>query len=114
ASKEDAAGAAAYLAPGERADIILFDAKSPEDPSALPGGNGLSFDWRILEAVRGRFPFALAGGLTPDNVADAIRLTGAAIVDVSSGVEVRPGDKDPELIRGFLRAAKAAKQAADL
>jgi len=114
ASKEDAAGAAAYFAPGERADIILFDAKPPKDPSALPGGNGLSFDWRILEAVRGRFPFALAGGLTPDNVADAIRLTGAAIVDVSSGVEVRPGDKDPELIRGFLRAAKAAKQAADL
>lgn len=96
---------------GGVADILLFDAKPPADPKALPGGNGLAFDWRILEAVRGRFPYALAGGLTPDNVAAAIALTGAAIVDVSSGVESSPGEKDPELIRRFLRAAKAAKQA---
>jgi phosphoribosylanthranilate isomerase len=106
----DVDGAGAYHAPGERADLILFDAKPAPDARALPGGNGLLFDWRLLEAVRGRYPFALAGGLDPDNVAEAIRLTGAAVVDVSSGVESRPGEKDPELIRRFLRAAKAAKQ----
>jgi phosphoribosylanthranilate isomerase len=106
AGKEDAAGAYAYLAPNGRSDIILFDAKPAS--GALPGGNGLLFDWHLLDAVRGRFPFALAGGLTPENVAAAIRLTGASIVDVSSGVESR-GEKDPELIRRFLREAKAAK-----
>ena len=77
----------AYLEPGIRADILLFDAMPPKTPDALPGGNGLAFDWRILEAVSARIPFALAGGLTPDNVGEAIQLTGAAIVDVSSGVE---------------------------
>jgi phosphoribosylanthranilate isomerase len=106
----DVAGAAQYLAPETGADMILFDAKPPADGRTLPGGNGLTFDWRMLEAVEGRFPFALAGGLTADNVAEAIRLTGAAIVDVSSGVENRPGEKSAELIRRFLRAAKAAKQ----
>jgi phosphoribosylanthranilate isomerase len=93
------------------AQLILFDAKAPEGRAgALPGGNGVAFDWRALEAVRGKFPFMLAGGLTPANVAEAIRLTGAGAVDVSSGVEVRPGEKDLELIRRFLRAAKTAKQ----
>ena len=91
--------------------MLLFDAKPPSDPAALPGGNGLAFDWRILDAARGRVPFALAGGLTPENVAAAIALTGAAVVDVSSGVESRPGEKDPDLIRRFLQAAKAAKEA---
>jgi phosphoribosylanthranilate isomerase len=95
---------------GGAPDLILFDAKPPPDPAALPGGNGLSFDWRILDGVKGRYSYALAGGLTPENVADAIRLTGAAIVDVSSGVEKAPGVKDPELIRRFLKAAKAANQ----
>ncbi len=99
-----------YLAPGHGADILMFDAKPPADPAALPGGNGLAFDWHILEGARARAPFALAGGLTPENVAAAIELTGAAIVDVSSGVESRPGEKDPERIRRFLQAAKAAKQ----
>jgi phosphoribosylanthranilate isomerase len=112
-SRDDVADAARFFQPGERADLILFDAKPPKDPNALPGGNGLTFDWRILEGLKNRGPFALAGGLTPDNVADAIRLTGAEIVDVSSGVERTPGEKDPELIRRFLRAAKAAKQTAD-
>ena len=88
-------GAAPYLEPGRRADILLFDAKPPKTPDALPGGNGLAFDWRILEGVRARIPFALAGGLTPDNVAEAIQLTGAPIVDVSSGVESAPGRKGP-------------------
>ncbi len=106
---DEVAAAFSYLAPG-RAGILMFDAKPPTDPTALPGGNGLAFDWHILEGARGRAPFALAGGLTPENVAAAIDLTGAAIVDVSSGVESRPGQKDPELIRRFLQAAKAAKQ----
>ncbi len=89
------------------ADLILFDARPPRD-SPLPGGNGAPFDWRALADVKDKVAYMLSGGLTPDNVAEAIRVTGAAIVDVSSGVEVRPGEKDPELIRRFLRAAKAA------
>ncbi|WBT38202.1 MULTISPECIES: phosphoribosylanthranilate isomerase [Hyphomicrobium] len=100
-----------YLAAGGGADLLLFDAKPPANADALPGGNGLAFDWHILDGARGRAPFALAGGLSPENVAAAIELTGAEIVDVSSGVESRPGQKDPDLIRRFLRAAKAAKQA---
>jgi len=107
---DEVAAANAYLQPG-RADMVLFDAKPPQGPGALPGGNGLAFDWHILEAADGGHPFALAGGLTPENVAAAIALTGAAVVDVSSGVESSPGEKDPELIRRFLRAAKAANQA---
>jgi phosphoribosylanthranilate isomerase len=93
------------------ADLVLFDAKAPEGRAGtLPGGNGIAFDWRALEGVRGKFPYMLAGGLTPENVAEAIRLTGATAVDVSSGVERSPGEKDIELIRRFLRAAKTAKQ----
>jgi phosphoribosylanthranilate isomerase len=87
------------------ADLILFDARAPAD-SARPGGNGAPFDWRTLLGVTEGIPFVLSGGLTPDNVAEAIRLTGATTVDVSSGVESSPGEKDPELIRRFLRAAK--------
>jgi phosphoribosylanthranilate isomerase len=87
------------------ADFILFDARPPKG-SPLPGGNGAPFDWRALAGVKDKVAYMLSGGLTPDNVAEAIRVTGAAIVDVSSGVEVRPGEKDPELIRSFLRAAK--------
>jgi phosphoribosylanthranilate isomerase len=87
------------------ADLILFDARAPAD-STRPGGNGAPFDWRMLLGFAHEVPFMLSGGLTPDNVAEAIRLTGAAIVDVSSGVESRPGEKDPDLIRRFLRAAK--------
>ncbi|WP_439541462.1 phosphoribosylanthranilate isomerase [Hyphomicrobium sp.] len=107
---DEVAAAKNYVQPG-RADMVLFDAKPPQGPGALPGGNGLAFDWHILEAAEGGHPFALAGGLTPRNVAAAIALTGAAVVDVSSGVESSPGEKDPELIRRFLRAAKAANQA---
>ena len=87
------------------ADLILFDARAPAD-STRPGGHGMPFDWRVLEGVRQDGDFVLSGGLTPENVAEAIRVTGAPIVDVSSGVESRPGEKDPELIRRFLRAAK--------
>lgn len=111
ASPAEVAAAFAYLEPGGGADLLLFDAKPPERPDALPGGNGLIFDWHILDGARRRTSFALAGGLTPENVAQAIDLTGAAIVDVSSGVESRPGEKDADLIRRFLRAAKAAKEA---
>lgn len=87
------------------ADLLLYDAKAPESlAGALPGGNGLAFDWTLLG--KGSAGFMLSGGLTPDNVADAIRITGAPIVDVSSGVESSPGVKDPALVRKFIEAAK--------
>jgi phosphoribosylanthranilate isomerase len=89
----------------EAADLILFDARAPAE-STRPGGNGAPFDWRALAGVGDTAGFVLSGGLTPENVAEAIRVTGAAIVDVSSGVESRPGEKDPDLIRRFLEAAK--------
>ena len=108
AGPEDVAAALAYAG---TADRILFDAKPPTgELSALPGGNGLPFDWRALAALKGRMDFMLAGGLTPDNVSEAIRATGARAVDVSSGVESRPGEKDLALIHRFIRAAKTAKQ----
>ena len=91
------------------AHFILFDAKAPKGlVGALPGGNGLAFDWQLIAAVRDRVPFMLSGGLTPDNVAAAIAATGATIVDVSSGVETAPGVKSPDLIRRFVAAAHAA------
>lgn len=86
------------------ADQILVDAKPPKD-AVLPGGNGLSFDWRLISNRRWPVPWMLAGGLTPGNVAQAIALTGARQVDVSSGVESAPGIKDPDAIRAFVRAA---------
>lgn len=89
-------------------DLFLFDAKPPRDMvGALPGGNGIAFDWRVLAGVTGKVRFMLSGGLHPGNVATAIRLTAPEVVDVSSGVETRPGDKDSHLIRLFLAAAKA-------
>lgn len=107
-SHGDAAAARKFK---DLARFILFDAKPPRNQAdALPGGNGLSFDWTSLEGVRGEIEFMLSGGLTPDNVATAIAATGAAAVDVSSGVETAPGVKSPELIRRFLIAAKTAKQ----
>jgi phosphoribosylanthranilate isomerase len=99
---EDAGAASAYRG---AADLILFDAPAPAD-STRPGGNGAPFDWRAVSGIDPKVRFVLSGGLTPDNVAEAIRVTGASIVDVSSGVESRPGEKDPDLIRRFLRAAK--------
>ncbi|WP_108682061.1 phosphoribosylanthranilate isomerase [Methyloceanibacter sp. wino2] len=85
------------------ADRILFDAKAPAGAD-LPGGNGLRFDWAILEGASA--PFALSGGLAASNVAEAIRLSGASLVDVSSGVETAPGEKDPGLIAQFVQAAR--------
>lgn len=86
------------------ADQLLIDAKPPKN-APLPGGNGLSFDWRLVAQRRWLRPWMLAGGLTPDNVAQAIRLTNARQVDVSSGVETAPGVKDPARIAAFVRAA---------
>lgn len=88
------------------ADQILVDAKPPRG-AELPGGNGLSFDWRLIAGRRWPVPWMLAGGLTPENVAEAIRMTGADQVDVSSGVESAPGVKDAKKIRAFIRAATA-------
>ncbi|MEO1205305.1 MAG: phosphoribosylanthranilate isomerase [Pseudomonadota bacterium] len=102
----DIEAAETYLDENTRASRLLFDAKPPENAD-LPGGNGLSFDWRILKGVASRYPYVLAGGLTPENVAKAIELTGAAIVDVSSGVETEPGKKSPELMTRFIMAVKS-------
>jgi len=95
----------ALLEYGAVADQILVDAKPPEG-AALPGGNGLAFDWRLIANRRWPVPWMLAGGLTPDNVAEAIALTGARQVDVSSGVETAPGVKDADLIAAFVKAAR--------
>jgi phosphoribosylanthranilate isomerase len=86
------------------ADQVLIDAKPPKG-AALPGGNGLSFDWRLLVGRKWLRPWMLAGGLTADNVAEAVRLTGARQVDVSSGVEFSPGVKDHAKIAAFVAAA---------
>jgi phosphoribosylanthranilate isomerase len=86
------------------ADQILVDAKPPKGAD-LPGGNGLSFDWRLVAQRRWLRPWMLAGGLTPANVAEAVRLTNARQVDVSSGVESAPGVKDAARIADFVRAA---------
>jgi phosphoribosylanthranilate isomerase len=85
------------------ADQILIDAKPPKG-AALPGGNGLSFDWRLVAQRRWLRPWMLAGGLTAENVAEAVRLTNARQVDVSSGVESAPGVKDAAKIAAFVRA----------
>jgi len=103
-SKEDIAAARPY---DGIADMILFDAKAPADlKNALPGGNGISFDWKLLgdEAVQG--DFMLSGGINAQNVGEAITVTKAAIVDVSSGVETSPGRKDCLLISQFIAAVK--------
>jgi len=91
----------------EVADRILFDARPPKDASR-PGGHGVPFDWHLLEDLRLGVPYMLSGGLTPDNVAQALAVTGAPGVDVSSGVERAPGVKDPAKIRAFVKAARAA------
>ncbi|MBB3262663.1 phosphoribosylanthranilate isomerase [Azospirillum sp. OGB3] len=93
---------AAALEAAEVADRLLFDAKPPARVSALPGGNGIAFDWTLLAGRSWPKPWMLSGGLKPENAAEAVRTTGATALDVSSGVEDRPGHKDPELIRRFL------------
>ena len=88
------------------ADQILVDAKPPKG-GELPGGNGLSFDWRLIAGRRWPCPWMLAGGLTPENVAAAVKMTGAKQVDVSSGVEDAPGQKNAELIQKFVQSSRA-------
>lgn len=89
------------------ADRILFDARAPQD-ATRPGGLGVPFDWRLLENIALPIPFMVGGGLNAGNVAEAIRITRANGVDVSSGVESAPGIKDPDMIRAFIRAARDA------
>ena len=101
AGEEDLPALAEY---GRVADQILVDAKAPKGAD-LPGGNGVPFDWRLIAGRRWPVPGMLAGGLTPQNVAEAIRLTGARQVDVSSGVESAPGVKDAAMIAAFVAAA---------
>jgi phosphoribosylanthranilate isomerase len=91
------------------ADRILFDARPPEG-ATRPGGLGAAFDWHVLENLDLKLPFMVSGGLHADNVADAIRVTRAGGVDVSSGVERAPGIKDIEMIRAFIRAARASQE----
>ncbi len=88
------------------ADQLLIDAKPPKGADR-PGGNAVAFDWTLIAGRRWPVPWMLAGGLNPDNVAEAIRLTGARQVDVSSGVERAPGDKDPARVAAFIKAARA-------
>ncbi len=89
------------------ADRLLFDARAPRE-ATRPGGLGKPFDWRLLEHLDLPIPFMLSGGLDADNVAEALRITRAGGVDVSSGVERAPGEKDPDKIRAFIRAARDA------
>ncbi|MFM5930235.1 MAG: phosphoribosylanthranilate isomerase [Novosphingobium sp.] len=103
AKAEDITAAAAFAGV---ADFILFDAKTPK--GTLPGGMGLSFDWSLLAAWKNRAPWGLAGGLSPVNVAEAARATGAGLVDTSSGVESAPGVKDVQKIADFCAAVRTA------
>ncbi len=95
------------------ADRILFDARPPKG-ATRPGGLGAVFDWHVLENLALELPFMVSGGLTPDNVAEAVRVTQAGGVDVSSGVERAPGVKDVEMIRAFVRAARASSLSSPL
>jgi phosphoribosylanthranilate isomerase len=102
--------AEADLAAAERyfgvADRLLFDAKPPRE-AVVPGGNGLVFDWQLLGERRWPLPWMLSGGLSPENLGEAVRITHAEMLDVSSGVESAPGIKDPDKIAAFLGRARA-------
>ena len=104
AGPEDVAAASRYE---DAADLLLFDAKPPRREGALPGGNGLAFDWRLIAGREWRLPWMLSGGLTAALLPEAARVSGARVVDVSTGVETAPGQKDPNKIRAFLAAAAA-------
>lgn len=101
-AREDLAAVADHA---EIADLLLFDAKPSSAAARLPGGNGESFDWELLQGLHLARPWLLAGGLGSDNLERAVRLSGARAVDVSSGVEDRPGHKDPAKVRRFLEVA---------
>lgn len=104
AGSQDVVAAERYQ---DAADLLLFDAMPPRRAGALPGGNGLAFDWELIACRSWPRPWLLSGGLTAELLAEAVRLSGATAVDVSSGIESRPGIKDPEKIRAFLAAAQA-------
>jgi phosphoribosylanthranilate isomerase len=104
-ARGDLAAIAGYVGVADR---LLFDARAPRE-ATRPGGLGKAFDWRLLENLDPGIPFMLSGGLDADNVAEALRVTRARSVDVSSGVERSPGEKDPDKIRAFVRAARAAE-----
>jgi phosphoribosylanthranilate isomerase len=106
AGADDLAAIDAYAAVS---DMLLVDAKPPKTADALPGGNGLTFDWRLVAGLDPGRPVMLSGGLHPGNVAEAVRLTRLSGVDVSSGVESTPGRKDPDRIRAFVAAARSAQ-----
>jgi len=103
-TKADLAAIASYSGVADR---LLFDARPPRE-ATRPGGLGKPFDWRLLEGLDPGVPFMLSGGLDAGNVAEALRITCAPGVDVSSGVERAPGEKDPDKIRAFIRAAREA------
>ena len=105
-TKADLASLSSYAAVCDR---ILFDARPPKG-ATRPGGLGAAFDWHLLEALDLALPFMVSGGLKAGNVADAVRITRAGGVDVSSGVERAPGIKDVDMIRDFIRAARAAEE----
>ncbi|HWE76817.1 MAG TPA: phosphoribosylanthranilate isomerase [Stellaceae bacterium] len=105
ASEVDIQGAKDFLG---SIDWLMFDAKAPKDmPKALPGGNALAFDWELLRQKNWPLPWMLSGGLTVENLGDAVKISRAEAVDVSSGVERKPGEKDPAKIRAFLARAAA-------
>jgi phosphoribosylanthranilate isomerase len=105
AGAEDVKNAEAFV---DVADRLLFDAQAPADMAgALPGGNGLAFDWQLLAEKEWPLPWMLSGGLTADNLSEAVAATGAVCVDVSSGVEAARGVKDPQKIARFLSVAKS-------
>jgi phosphoribosylanthranilate isomerase len=104
AVKDDLERIADYAAVADR---LLFDARAPRE-ATRPGGLGNSFDWRLLEGIKADIPFMLSGGLDAENVGEALRITRAPGIDVSSGVECAPGQKDPDRIRAFVRAAQRA------
>lgn len=106
ATRDDLTTLPAYAAVADR---ILFDARAPKG-ATRPGGLGATFDWTLLQGLDLALPFMVSGGLSADNVADAVRITRAGGVDISSGVESSPGVKDPDLIRAFIRAARATEQ----
>jgi phosphoribosylanthranilate isomerase len=105
---QDIAAAESYV---QIADALMFDAKPPKGmKDALPGGNAVSFDWRILSGHKWPLPWMLAGGLTSENVAQAVKLSNASIVDTSSGVEDAAGRKNPEKIAKFLRTVSEIRR----
>ena len=106
---ETAADLAALPGYASVADRILFDARAPKG-ATRPGGLGAVFDWNLLAKLELKLPYLVSGGLTAGNVAEAVRVTRAGGVDVSSGVESAPGQKDPEMIRNFIRATRATEE----